>query len=123
MTKIDREFSRSKHASLRSGCLLAAATLIAMGAAGMASRVALADEGGVSFWLPGLFGSLAAAPQQPGWQVTAMNYYDAVKAGGDVALARDVTIHGFNTKLNVNINANLQSHIDLGLLIPSYVFA
>jgi hypothetical protein len=28
--------------------------------------VATADEGGVSFWLPGFFGSLAAAPQQPG---------------------------------------------------------
>jgi hypothetical protein len=83
----------------------------------------LADEGGVSFWLPGLFGSLAAAPQQPGWQVTAMNYYDAVKAGGDVALSRDITIKGFTTKLNANINANLNSHIDLGLLIPSYVFA
>ena len=27
---------------------------------------AMADEGGVSFWLPGFFGSLAAAPQQPG---------------------------------------------------------
>jgi hypothetical protein len=30
-------------------------------------NVSRADEGGVSFWLPGLFGSLAAAPQQPGW--------------------------------------------------------
>jgi hypothetical protein len=28
---------------------------------------ALADEGGVSFWLPGEFGSLAATPQVPGW--------------------------------------------------------
>src|SRR5262249_26488710 len=27
--------------------------------------IATADEGGVSFWLPGFFGSLAAAPQQP----------------------------------------------------------
>jgi hypothetical protein len=27
-------------------------------------RTSVADEGGVSFWLPGLFGSLAAAPQQ-----------------------------------------------------------
>jgi hypothetical protein len=26
----------------------------------------LADEGGVSFWLPGLFGSLAAVPGEPG---------------------------------------------------------
>jgi hypothetical protein len=62
---------------------------------------ALADEGGVSFWLPGLFGSLAAVPQQqPGWSVTAMEFYDSVKAGGDVALARDITIDGFKTKLH-----------------------
>src|SRR5271170_3995270 len=84
---------------------------------------AVADEGGVSFWLPGLFGSLAAAPQQPGWSVTAMEYYDSVRAGGDVALARDITIRGFTTNLSASINANLNSRIDLGLLIPSYVFA
>ena len=85
---------------------------------------ALADEGGVSFWLPGLFGSLAAVPQQqPGWSVTAMEFYDSVKAGGDVALARDITIDGFKTKLHASINADLDSHIDLGLFIPSYVFA
>ena len=28
---------------------------------------ASADEGGVSFWLPGNFGSLAATPGVPGW--------------------------------------------------------
>src|SRR5438105_4152603 len=33
------------------------------------SQCALADEGGVSFWVPGFFGSLAAAPQQPGWSL------------------------------------------------------
>ncbi len=31
--------------------------------------VSLADEDGVSFWLPGLFGSLAAAPQKMLWGV------------------------------------------------------
>jgi hypothetical protein len=28
--------------------------------------IALADEGGVSFWIPGFYGSLAAAPVVPG---------------------------------------------------------
>ena len=28
-----------------------------------------ADEGGVGFWFPGLFGSLAAVPQVPGWAI------------------------------------------------------
>jgi hypothetical protein len=88
---------------------------------------ALADEGGVSFWLPGLFGSLAAVPQQPGFSLTGIDYYDSVKAGGDVALAREFEINRFNTNFkvnfNANFNANLDSHIDLGLLVPSYVFA
>jgi hypothetical protein len=83
---------------------------------------AFADEGGVSFWLPGLFGSLAAAPLQPGFSLTAMEFYDSVRAGGDVALAREVQIGRFTPRLNVDINASLHSRIDLGLLIPSYTF-
>ena len=31
--------------------------------------VAHADENGISFWVPGFFGSLAATPQQPGWSL------------------------------------------------------
>jgi len=31
------------------------------------TQTTLADEGGVGFWFPGLFGSLAAVPQVPGW--------------------------------------------------------
>ena len=83
---------------------------------------AIADEGGVSFWLPGLFGSFAAAPLQPGWALTAMEWYDSVRAGGDVSLAREVQIGRFTPRLNIDINASLHSRIDLGLLIPSYTF-
>jgi hypothetical protein len=36
-----------------------------------APTLAAADEGGVSFWLPGLFGSLAAVPQQPGFSLSS----------------------------------------------------
>ena len=42
-----------------------------------------ADEGGVSFWVPGFFGSLAAAPQQPGWSQANIYYHTNVSAGGD----------------------------------------
>src|SRR5262245_36390254 len=35
-------------------------------AAAFARDAANADEGGISFWLPGTFGSLAAAPTTPG---------------------------------------------------------
>jgi hypothetical protein len=83
---------------------------------------AFADEGGVSFWLPGLYASLAAASVQPGWSVTAMEYLDSVRAGGDVALAREVQIGRFTPRLNVDINASLHSRIDIGLLLPSYTF-
>jgi hypothetical protein len=44
--------------------------------------LAKADEGGVSFWIPGFFGSLAAAPQQAGWSLTTMYYHTSVSAGG-----------------------------------------
>jgi hypothetical protein len=43
--------------------VFASAFLSAVVAVPTAAR---ADEGGVSFWVPGFFGSLAAAPQQPG---------------------------------------------------------
>jgi hypothetical protein len=46
-----------------------------------------------------------------------------VRAGGDVGLARNITINGpintFNTTLQANINASLKSTIDLGILIPT----
>lgn len=44
---------------------IAAAFLAVVGAASMPSA-GHADERGISFWLPGLFGSLAAVPAQPG---------------------------------------------------------
>lgn len=46
----------------RSGLLCGA---LALAAVFSVPETSLADEGGVSFWLPGFYGSLAAAPQQP----------------------------------------------------------
>jgi hypothetical protein len=34
-----------------------------------------ADEGGVSFWLPGQYASFAAVPSQPGWYIPTQLYY------------------------------------------------
>ena len=56
------------------------------------SHCALADEGGVSFWVPGFFGSLAAVPQQPGWSLANIYYHTSVSAGADVARAREFTL-------------------------------
>jgi hypothetical protein len=99
-----------------------AINLTLLGAVLTAPTSALADEGGVGFWLPGLFGSLAAAPLQPGMSVAAINYYDSVHAGGDVALAKEVQIGHFTTNLHADINGSLNSRIDLAMLIPSYTF-
>jgi hypothetical protein len=88
-----------------------------------APQVALADEGGVSFWIPGFFGSLAAAPQQPGWSVTTVYYHTSVSAGGDVAFARQVTRGNLTTNFRGNLSANLDADVDLAIVIPTYVFA
>jgi hypothetical protein len=57
------------------------------------AQMARADEGGVSFWIPGFFGSLAAVPAQaPGWSMTSIYYHDSVSAAGDVARAREIQI-------------------------------
>src|SRR5262245_23709395 len=85
--------------------------------------VATADEGGVSFWLPGFFGSLAAAPQQPGWALTSIYYHTSVSAGADVARAREFETGRINVNLTANVNASLQAKADLGLLMPTYTFA
>jgi hypothetical protein len=86
-------------------------------------QLALADEGGVSFWIPGFFGSLAAAPQQPGWSLATIYYHTSVSAGADVGLAREFQIGRIPANLSVNLNANLNAKADLGFVIPSYVFA
>jgi hypothetical protein len=42
-------------------------------------RAALADAGGLRFWLPGTFGSLAATPVTPGWAYSTI-YLHLTKA-------------------------------------------
>ena len=86
---------------------------------------ALADEGGVSFWIPGLFGSLAATPQQPGWSLANIYYHTSVSAGADVARAREFTLSRVpgNVTVNANLNLNVNATGDLGFVIPTYVFA
>jgi hypothetical protein len=88
------------------------------------SHSALADEGGVSFWLPGLFGSLAAVPQQaPGWSLLTFSYYTNVKAGDDVATAREIQIGRFTPTLTANLSANLNAKVGLEWVQPNYTFA
>ena len=97
--------------------------VVLLGGVLTAPTAAMADEDGVSFWLPGLFGSLAAAPScSRACPSRRWSIYDSVRAGGDVALSREITIGHFTTNLHADINADLNSRIDLDLLVPTYVF-
>ena len=87
--------------------------------------VAHADENGISFWVPGFFGSLAATPQQPGWSLATVYYHTSVSAGADVARAREFSLGRVPGNLTVNANLNLSVNAtgNLGFVIPTYVFA
>src|SRR5258708_16278254 len=70
-------------------CVLAA--LLAL-----SPEVSLADESGVSFWLPGQVDSLPAAPGVPGWSMAEVYYHTTVSAFGAVAAARGIQIGRFS---------------------------
>jgi hypothetical protein len=105
---------------------LACAALVVFAALSM-PKIAAADEGGVSFWVPGFFGSLAAAPQQPGWSLATINYHISVSAGADVAFSREFSTSRLPANLTANLNASANLSVkgtgDLGFVIPTYVFA
>jgi hypothetical protein len=86
--------------------------LLAMsGAATLSSQPATADESGVSFWLPGTFGSLAAVPIPPGWSFSTTNYYDSVSAGKNAEF-----------ELGGHVVAGLSAHVDLEYSTVAYAF-
>jgi hypothetical protein len=104
-------------ASLASGAL-------ALSLAVSLPGTSLADEGGVSFWIPGFFGSLAASPQQPGWSLTNIAYQTSVSADAGVGIARERTLGNIpvNLNLSASLTASLSARADLDLLMASYVF-
>jgi hypothetical protein len=103
---------------------LSVAAIVLAPAIVFSSNSALADENGISFWVPGFFGSLAATPQQPGWSLANIYYHTSVSAGADVARARNFSLG--RVPADVTLNANLNLHVnatgDLGFVIPTYVF-
>jgi hypothetical protein len=120
VTKSPPEQHATLTSAIKSGLVWGAITLAAVVSV---PKHALADEGGVSFWIPGFFGSLAAAPQQPGWSLAIINYYTNVSAGGNVALAREFAIRNLPAGIQAQINASLHANADIGMAIPTYVFA
>ena len=77
----------------------------------LVSSFVSADEGGVSFWLPGQYASLAATPAEPGWSLPIVYYHSSVDAGSSK-----------NFEIGGEIRAGLDVGLDLLLAVPNYVF-
>src|SRR5262249_49646596 len=101
----------------------ASAALLVVGSIAIQNS-AHADEDGVSFWIPGFFGSLAAAPLQPGWALTSMLYNTNVSASGNAAISREIRIGDLpRGTINISGNANVHANVTVGFVAPSYTFA
>jgi hypothetical protein len=81
MTSVIHARPRGGHIRASSTDLLRAVVLAAPGLL-LGVAPSHADEGGVSFWLPGLFGSLAAVPGAPCWAFTTVYVHPSVQASG-----------------------------------------
>jgi hypothetical protein len=73
---------------------------------------ALADEDGVSFWLPGQYASMTAVPGTPGWSLAAIYYHASLSSGADVKFPQ-----------GSEIDVGLGGQADLGVVSPAYTFA
>src|SRR5580698_5037017 len=73
---------------------------------------AFADEGGVSFWLPGNFGSLAAAPGTPGWSWATIYIHTEVASGAGAQFPR-----------GGQIDVGISGRANLAVFGPTYTFA
>jgi hypothetical protein len=87
------------------------------------TQFANADESGVSFWLPGQFGSLAAVPSTPGWSLNVVSYHASAAASGNVAASREIEIGHLPPSVNVSLSANLNARSEQLFLAPTYTFA
>ena len=72
---------------------------------------AAADEGGVSFWLPGQYGSFAAMPSNPGWSFETIYYRQSPSAQAGINFAR-----------GGGLQAGVSSPTDLVMFTPTYSF-
>ena len=86
--------------------------MIATAAGVGATQPALADEGGVSFWLPGQMGSFSAVPSDPGWSLPVVYVHNSVQAGADKVFTR-----------GGRLVAGVEGTADLVVAFPTYVFA
>jgi len=90
---------------------IASIAMVAGTASLLAANTACADEGGVSFWAPGQFSSLAAVPGEPGWAVPLVYYHVSEDAGA----SKNFIIGG-------NLTAGVDAKGDLLFFFPTYTF-
>jgi hypothetical protein len=100
---------------LAGGAIAAALALVA--------HLARADEGGVSFWTPGTYGSLSATLSQPGFSLTSTGYHSDTKAGSEVARARLIRTGRIPAELAESVTAISRGPADQASVTPSYTFA
>jgi hypothetical protein len=101
---------RSLARPVRARMALAATGLLTL-AALLTPRPAAADEGGVSFWLPGQFSSFAATPSDPGWSMATVYFHSSADASGSRSFSR-----------GGRLTAGLDVTSDLLFLAPTYTF-
>jgi hypothetical protein len=70
---------------------------------------ALADDGGVGFWLPGQYGSFAAVAPEPGWSLPLVFYNYGGSAGKGTILPRGHLL-----------SAGLSTSFDALFIVPTY---
>ncbi len=89
---------------------------IGLGLAALLTQVpaAYADEGGISVYVPGFYGSFASAPTEPGWSLATIYFHTSVDAGADAAFPR-----GGGGRVDVG----LEARSDAVFFVPSYTFA
>lgn len=75
---------------------------------------AAADEGGISVYVPGFYGSFASAPGEPGWSMATVYYHANVDAGADASFPRGG---------KGQIDLGLEGGGDAVFFIPTYTFA
>jgi hypothetical protein len=76
---------------------------------GVIPSLGCADEGGVSFWLPGQMASFAAVQGDPGWSVPLVYYHTSADAGASK-----------NFNIGGNLVAGLDAKADLVFFAPTY---
>lgn len=107
------------NATLRTCDRLALRALIVLSFA----SVARADEGGVSFWQPGTYGSLAAVPNSSGWALSTTSFHGSGFAGAGVTASRLVRVGAINENQAGRLAGKSDNPTNTMSISPSYTFS